>query len=74
VSYRDPVDHLILNIDPQYLVAALGESPRQRTVELEIREEFRDQQLERLLYALQKDLDEGCPTGSLYAESVVNAI
>lgn len=74
VSYSDEIDQLTLNIDPERMIIAFGDSLQKSTLELQEREELKDARIEHLLYALQRDREEGSPAGSLYAESLVNTI
>ena len=74
VSYSDEIDQLTLNINPERMMNAFGDSLPKSTLELQEREELKDARIEHLLHGLQQDWEQGSPAGSLYGELLVNAI
>ena len=65
-------DELVLELDPPLLKKGLGDRPVE--LELQQREQIQDSRIQHLMYALLEDMREGCPTGSVYAVSLVTAI
>src|SRR6516225_1428508 len=74
LSHRDPLDCLVLSIEPSYFHRALASSPRGERIELIERFALEDSQIECLVKALYVETRAGAPTGTLFGQSIATAL
>jgi AraC family transcriptional regulator len=73
-SHRDPLDCIVLSIEPSYFHRALADSSRSERIELIERLALQDPQIERLVTALHAEAKAGAPTGTLFGQSIATAL
>jgi AraC family transcriptional regulator len=74
LSQRDPLDSIVLSIEPSYFNRALADSPRSERIELIERLALQDPQIERLVMALHAEAKAGAPAGTLFGQSIATAL
>jgi AraC family transcriptional regulator len=65
---------VIVTLEPRLLTSALEETAHLQDLNLETRWQLHDRQLATLILALQADMEDGCPAGRLFGESLGTAI
>ena len=71
---KDAGECLIATISPAFLTSVAWEMADADSVDLPSAQRFRDPQIEHLLLALRAELENSCPAGRLYGESLATAL
>jgi AraC family transcriptional regulator len=74
LSHRDPLDCIVLTLEPGYFHRALDDSLRSERIELIDRFALEDARIDRLIKALHAETREGAPTGTLFGQSIATAL
>jgi len=74
VNWAGPTQRLAVAIHPRLLTNALDEAARETDVELTEHWELIDQHISALLLEMTADLDDSSPAGTIYGESLANAL
>jgi AraC family transcriptional regulator len=74
VNWRGPTQRLAVAIHPNLLTSALDETSHESDIELLEHWDLIDPHISALLLEMKADLNEGSPAGSLYGESLANAL
>lgn len=74
VNWAGPTQRLAVAIHPHLLTKALDETAHETDVELTENWDLTDQHISALLQEMTADLAEGSPAGTIYGESLANAL
>ena len=74
LSHRDPLDCIVLTLEPGYFHRALDDSLRGEKIDLIDRFALEDAQIERMVKALHAETRAGAPTGTLFGQSIATAL
>ena len=74
VNWRGPTQRLAVSIHPNLLTSALDETSHESDIELPEHWDLIDPHVSALLLEMKADLNDGSPAGSLYGESLANAL
>lgn len=74
VNWTGPTQRVIVNIRTSLLTHALEKTAHQNEVELTEHWDLMDRHISALLLEMMADLDDDSPTGSIYGESLANAL
>lgn len=74
VNWTGPTQHMAVAIHPRLLTNALEETAHQTGVELTEHWNLVDRHISSLLLEMMADLDDGSPAGTIYGESLANAL
>ena len=74
LAHHDPLDCIVLSIEPSYIHRALEDSRGSESIELIERYALEDSQIERLTRALHAETKAGAPTGRLFGQSIAAAL
>ena len=74
VNWTGPTQRMALAIHPHLLTNALEESAHESDIELAEHWDLIDPHISALLLEMKADLNDGSPAGSLYGESLANAL
>lgn len=74
VNWAGPTQRVIVNIRTSLLTHALEETAHQTDVELTERWNLVDRHISALLMEMMADLDDNSPAGTIYGESLANAL
>lgn len=74
VNWAGPTQRLAVAIHPRLLANALEETAHETDVELTEHWDLVDQHISALLLEMTADLDDGSPVGTIYGESLANAL
>jgi AraC family transcriptional regulator len=67
-------NRVIVTLEPRLLTSALEQTAHLHDLDLETQWQLKDRQLASLILALQADMEDGCPAGRLFGESLGAAI
>jgi AraC family transcriptional regulator len=74
VNWTGPTQRVIVNISTSLLANALEETAHQTEIELTERWDLMDRHISALLLEMMADLDDNSPAGTIYGESLANAL
>lgn len=74
VNWTGPTQRVIVNIHTSLLTHALEETAHQTEVELTERWDLMDRHISALILEMMADLDDNSPAGTIYGESLANAL
>ena len=74
VNWTGPTQRVIVNIRTNLLTHALEETSHQTEVELKEHWDLTDRHISALLLEMMADLDDNSPAGTIYGESLANAL
>ena len=74
VNWTGPTQRVIVNIRTSLLTQALEETAHQADIELTERWNLVDRHISALLLEMMADLDDNSPAGTIYGESLANAL
>jgi AraC family transcriptional regulator len=74
VNWTGPTQRVIVNIRTSLLTHALEETAHQTEVELREHWDLMDRHISALLLEMMADLDDNSPAGTIYGESLANAL
>ena len=74
VNWRGPSDHMVVAIQPHLLTKALDETAHQSDIELTEHWNLIDGHISALLHEMAADLIDRSPAGTIYGESLANAL
>lgn len=74
MTHRDPLDCIVLTIEPSYFQRALADSLRSERIEFIERFALEDSQIERLTKTLHAETSAGAPAGTLFGQSIATAL
>ncbi|HET9400600.1 MAG TPA: AraC family transcriptional regulator [Candidatus Acidoferrales bacterium] len=74
VNWIGPTQRVVMTIDTSLLAHALEETAHQTEIELTVHWNLEDRHISALLAEMMADLDENSPAGTMYGESLANAL
>lgn len=74
VRWQGPTRRIAAAIHSRLLANSLGENADERDIELTEHWDLTDRHISALLVEMAADLEDGCPTGQIYGESLANAL
>jgi AraC family transcriptional regulator len=73
-NWSGPTQRIVVAVHPRLLTNALDETSHEADVELTERWDLIDEHISALLEEMAADLNDGSPAGSIYGESLANAL